>query len=139
MARVVIALGLLAAGCGGPNWKGIFSGTETDAQTCSDGSTASASQAAGLDIGTDSNGIFWPIECGIVLHAAIQGNTATILPATCMPVTLNGVTSTAQITGGTLTIDGDTINETLNAAITIQGSTVTCADTDTGTFGRESD
>jgi hypothetical protein len=136
-----VITGLVAGGalaleaCGdGPGWKGYFEGSESEAVTCSDGQTGSTSGASDLDIEINGSQIFWPTSCGVVLTANVGGNVATVVPTTCLPQTENGVTSTAQITGGTLTLDNDTVTEAIRATVSVDGGA--CTEALTGTFLR---
>ena len=132
IAGLVALVGLVA--CGRPTWKGIYDGNETAAGTCSGGSQSASSV---LDIGDDANGIFWPLACGIALHATVKNDVATIVPASCLPATSGGHTTITQVTGGTLTIKGDTITENILATVSTPDGGAQCNDTLTGTFTRQ--
>jgi hypothetical protein len=139
MRPIAGLVGLLAGlvACGGPTWKGIYDGNETSAGTCSDGSGGSQSDSSVLDIGDDDNGIFWPLACGIALHATVKNNVATIVPASCGAATSGGLTTITQVTGGTLTINGDSITENITATVSTLDGGTRCNDTLTGTFTRQ--
>ena len=138
MTRLGLALCVVGSvACGGPNWKGIFTGTETEVQACNDGQGGTQSSASELDIGVNGSQIFFPVGCGIALTASTKNDVATIIPTACLPETANGITGVTEFTGGTLTINGDTITENVTATFATADGGLTCKDTLTGTFARQ--
>jgi hypothetical protein len=127
-------IGLVA--CGGTNWKGVYTGEETNTESC-DGSVPTTQMGTDtFDIGVSGNQIFWPTACGVTVRANIKGDVATIVPISCLPAVQDGVTATVTFTGGTLTLDNNTLTENITATTTAttDGGALNCTATLTGTF-----
>ncbi len=122
MVAVVMAM----AACGGdidpPRWAGTFRGPITHSGSCDDGSalpTVTTTTVGAFEF-VDGR-VTWADVCGGTAVAIARGNTAAIVPYAC-PTKASAIgTLRSEVTGGTLFIDGDTLEMTVYETVTGTG------------------
>lgn len=138
--RKWIALLAVVLGCGGPSWDGRFVGPVTTTGSCSDGSGVQPStvngdwaleeKSSGLEVVTNGT-------CGTIL-ADTNGDVATMRGKSCPGFSNGGFNYQPSLTGGRLTLNGDTIGVTSEIRLAVTGaSNGTCTTTITGTLTRQ--
>lgn len=113
---VAVAMGLSA--CGGdvspPRWAGTYRGPITHSGRCDDGSALPTvtTETVGAFEFVDGR-VTWLDICGGTAVAIAHGDTAAVVPYACPTETSAIGTLTSEVTGGTLFIDGDTLEMTV--------------------------
>jgi len=107
---------LMAVGCGGADFEGVWRGTLTQPTQCSNG--ASGVRKFDMELSGRQDGdavtLAGNTSCGII-RATANGDTATIAPITCQPLVADGITYTDTILGGTLEVNAQ-LSTTLRGA-----------------------
>lgn len=138
----LVACGASGGGGGGGttegSWAGTYTGPLTSSGTCSDGSPfPSTPESSSLTITQSGSTISWMASCGATAVADVSGNTATIRQYSC-PSQMSG-SNTVQftVTGGVLTLSGNSLSANIVARATIAGATTgSCNISVTGTLAR---
>ena len=135
---------LAAVGCSGgadagPTWQGTYVGQVTTTARCAFPSTQSD---VTLMLGQNETTLSWLTDCGVLATAAVVGGHGTIAAAegySCPPKknANSSGESTLSVTGGTLTLEGDSLQVDLSGELLFLNSGVSCPATVQGTFQRE--
>lgn len=128
---------VLLVGCGGQDWSGHYSGQATVAGSCSDGSGGSRAIADSLTLTQVGDDISFPLGCGIIGHATIHGDTASLVPAACPRITDSSGISDKSYSDGTLKLLGDKLSLNITEIVSDQGpnrTRTTCSSVETGSL-----
>lgn len=138
MKMLIVLFAVSAVACGSPDFNGTWDGTLTQRAKCSDGSAPSREITMylrathnGDDLALSGN-----TSCGTIT-ATVDGDTATLFPVECAPISAGTITYTDTIEGGTLTIRGSLLD--VNAVMSTllrapNGATLLCSGPLTGTL-----
>ena len=125
-------------GCGGGSgdtWTGTFGGAIATTGSCVD--VPPIWFPAHFVISANGSTLTWTAPCGAMATATVDGSTATVHPYDCPALTAGPLTESLTITGGTLTLAGNSLSVTFNGTATTSGMTGPCLVTFTGTLARQ--
>lgn len=120
------------------SWVGTYAGPLTSSGTCSDGTPyPTTPQSSSLTITQSGGTISWMGSCGATAVADVSGNTATVRQYSCPSQMSGSNTIQLTVTGGVLTLSGNSLSVNFVARATIAGATTgSCNISVTGTLAR---
>lgn len=126
------------AGGGETVLAGSYAGMLSPRGTCSDGSMVpSRAIAADVTLFQIGNRVRWEMACGGTAMGTVVGSVATLEPATCLPMSDRGTTTTQTVRGGTFTRASNTLVVNLSVHSVGTGAVSgSCDSTLTGTLVR---
>lgn len=139
MRKALLVLPLFLVGCG-VSFEGTYKGSLTTKISCPGADPVTDVNMYSMKIEDTADGVEIDMEsCGGKLEGTVEGNKATIEQRTCPPTQSEGRQTTMTVKGGTLTLNGTSLNVNIGGdAVTTgaQGS-LNCTFLITGTLDAE--
>jgi preprotein translocase subunit SecG len=120
-------------------WDGTYTGPLTSSGTCSDGTMyPTTTQSIGFTFTQRGATISYATACDVIAIADVSGNTATIRPYSCPPRMSGTRTIQVSVTGGVLTLLGNSVSANFLTRTTVTSSGIVneCNITVSGTLTR---
>lgn len=138
MRKALLVLPLFLAGCG-VSFEGKYIGSLTMKISCPGADPYTDVSMYSLEIEETATGIAIDMDSCGKLQGTVEGNKATIEQRTCPPTQEDGRQTTMTFKGGTLTLNGTSLNTNLGGDILMAGAegSLNCTFLITGTLDAE--
>lgn len=132
MKKVLFAVLFCLVGCGGgPDFPGTYLGALVTSLTCSNGARATTSNAVQIVVTESGSDLIINDGSSCADYTATaSGSSATMNPKICPPQPGSNVGDTSTLTGGSISLSGNTLVVTLDEQIA--NSAGSCTGTATG-------